>query len=512
MPYFITDKSPDCSGWATIKEDGEVLGCHTDKQSAVDQMVALSLAEDLPVGGERALGDTIVISDIDDTLIVNGALNTAVYEYLDAQDAELYLVTGRNASTRADTEAQLAELGIEYEELLMNPGGDSNSFKAETALKLASEYTVLFAVENNADARKGYEDAGIKAINPTSLRSQTRDLEEWDLLTERQQEQAEDIAGLATEFGMFNQGSGADGALYFENNPFAASGVKCGNCIFFNEARQQCQVVEGDIKPESVCKLWVIPETSITEGRDLTENKWITVAWKIKNKLEGTEARAIGGIEKRSQHIELRAMGDGKTFEGYAAVFNSPSEPLPFTEIIKPGAFTRSLKSRNRMMLLWNHNADNPLASTRNGSLQMTEDARGLKVRATLPDTTLGKDIGIMIDSGLIDSMSFGFRVKKDSWSNDGATRYLEEVTIHEASLVSFPAYEGTAGTTSIRSIDPSELADALLSLESGTDLSADQANLIRDVVSKLEQDGPVNPLDLLDIKQKQLALLAKSL
>ena len=39
MPYFITDKSPDCSGWATIKEDGEVIGCHTTKQDAIDQMV-----------------------------------------------------------------------------------------------------------------------------------------------------------------------------------------------------------------------------------------------------------------------------------------------------------------------------------------------------------------------------------------------------------------------------------------------------------------------------------------
>jgi len=57
MPYFITDKSPDCSGWATVKEDGEVIGCHTTKQDAVDQMVAVSIAEDMEPGGERALPD-----------------------------------------------------------------------------------------------------------------------------------------------------------------------------------------------------------------------------------------------------------------------------------------------------------------------------------------------------------------------------------------------------------------------------------------------------------------------
>ena len=63
MPYFITDESPDCAGWATIKEDGEVIGCHTTKQAAIDQMVAVSIAEKMEPGGERALGDMLMIGD-----------------------------------------------------------------------------------------------------------------------------------------------------------------------------------------------------------------------------------------------------------------------------------------------------------------------------------------------------------------------------------------------------------------------------------------------------------------
>ena len=63
MPYFITDESPDCAGWATIKEDGEVIGCHTTKQAAIDQMVAVSIAEDMEPGGERALGDMLMVGD-----------------------------------------------------------------------------------------------------------------------------------------------------------------------------------------------------------------------------------------------------------------------------------------------------------------------------------------------------------------------------------------------------------------------------------------------------------------
>ena len=54
MPYYISDANPDCSGWAVEKEDGEVIGCHATKESAIDQMVAVSIAEDMEPGGERS--------------------------------------------------------------------------------------------------------------------------------------------------------------------------------------------------------------------------------------------------------------------------------------------------------------------------------------------------------------------------------------------------------------------------------------------------------------------------
>ena len=63
MPYFISDSNPDCNGWAVEKEDGEVIGCHTTKQSAIDQMVAVSIAEGLEPGGERAKPTELEIGD-----------------------------------------------------------------------------------------------------------------------------------------------------------------------------------------------------------------------------------------------------------------------------------------------------------------------------------------------------------------------------------------------------------------------------------------------------------------
>jgi HK97 family phage prohead protease len=205
------------------------------------------------------------------------------------------------------------------------------------------------------------------------------------------------------------------------------------------------------------------------------------------------------------------------TFTGYASVFNSPSEDLGgFIEYVAPGAFKRSLQSRNEIKLLWNHDTGEPLASLRGGTMQLVEDRTGLKVTATLPNTTRGRDVAELLRTKVIDSMSFGFNVIRDAWSGDGKTRTLESVRLSEVSIVSFPAYTSTTATVrSASTINPDELADALLRLESGEDLDEAQATLITDVVSKLKAQPEVeevidNGLDLLDLKKKQFDLLLK--
>ena len=55
MPYYITDEAADCSGWATVKDDGEVMGCHDTKQAAIDQALAIAQNEGSTFEGERAL-------------------------------------------------------------------------------------------------------------------------------------------------------------------------------------------------------------------------------------------------------------------------------------------------------------------------------------------------------------------------------------------------------------------------------------------------------------------------
>ena len=253
-----------------------------------------------------------------------------------------------------------------------------------------------------------------------------------------------------------------------------------------------------------------------------SNERWVRAANAIKARLEPTQEVPVEErskqIETRINHanVELRAVegGDGMTFRGYAAVFNSPSEPLPFTETIAPGAFMRSLKARNDIKLLWNHDTGQVLGSTRAGTLTLTEDNHGLVATAILPDTQLGRDAATLIKRGDVANMSFGFTVPKggDSWSQDGQQRTLNSVKLHEVSIVSYPAYQST--TVSVRStdtLDTTTLATALAHLEDGEELGADEAQVLRDVVDKLSGKPDIVPDGtILDLKKKQLDLLLK--
>jgi HK97 family phage prohead protease len=249
------------------------------------------------------------------------------------------------------------------------------------------------------------------------------------------------------------------------------------------------------------------------------KNKWLDVARAIALKIDGPQPESKEPeVRVNSTSFEVRAEGDGMSFTGYASVFNSPSEDLGgFIEYVAPGAFKRSLQSRNEVKLLWNHDAGEPLASLRGGTMQLVEDEIGLRVTAQLPNTTRGRDVAELLRTKVIDSMSFGFNVIKDSWSRDGQTRTLESVRLFEASIVSFPAYSST--TAQVRAVAPSinadDLAEALLKLESGEELDEASAELITEVVNKLKADPEVeevidNGLDLLDLKKKQFDLLLK--
>jgi HK97 family phage prohead protease len=134
----------------------------------------------------------------------------------------------------------------------------------------------------------------------------------------------------------------------------------------------------------------------------------------------------------------------GNRLVGYAAVFDSPSEPMPFTEYVKRGAFQKTIKDGADVRLLIDHEGV-PLARTKSGTLMLEEDERGLKVMADLDP--LNPDAARVISAmrrGDMTQMSFAFRTIKDSWSDDRSVRELREVQLFDVSVVTFPAYEAT--------------------------------------------------------------------
>jgi len=750
VPYFISKTD---AGWDTVKEDGTVLGSHPDKKKAIAQMVALSIAEKMPPGGERAVeagmysppkavqdtakralkwiadglagdGFTAVgraraeqlasgkdisadvvnrmisflarhsvdkqatgfnageegypspgrvsfdawggeaaqewvngldakmnkrdvvaqvgITDLDDTLIVNGVLHQDYFDWLDHQNVKLYVVTDRDEAQRADTIDQLDEFGVQYRELIMRPASipaaDTNSWKGSVAKQLISDgEDVKFAVDNNPEARAAYKSAGVQEVyDPKTITYDVkRDLGEElepvavEALEPTKEYLAEELCSLmanlvSAKFLAHGAHWNVKGVLFPQFHKFfqkiyedydAAIDPTAENIRkldvdakfmlpeFVAETEIDATFIGGDPVQLSLA-LYKANEILLKEivstldcADDLNQqgiynfladlqdrfSKWHwqlgTVIGDDLRNAYATDIEEVGelhdpaqptdepldmmmpdmtgmdmqmdsvrfidpmqvaelakrgerlpkGIERRQvvRDLEIREQGDGMTLRGYAAVFNSPSQPLPFIETIAPGAFQASLDSRNDVKLLWNHDTGTVLGSTRAGTMTMVEDSHGLLIEAKLPDTQAGRDLATLIKRGDVNAFSFGFRVPAggDEWPS-ADQRILKRVNIFEASVVAFPAYTSTIGTASVRAmtelqtkiqqlaeirgVSAEELTDALLALESGDELTERQGELLTDTLGKVLKKDPdvTNPQALLDLKKKQLDLL----
>lgn len=152
-----------------------------------------------------------------------------------------------------------------------------------------------------------------------------------------------------------------------------------------------------------------------------------------------------------SADLELRDAGeDGSIqFSGTAAVFDKRSEDLGgFTEFVARGAFRRALDAHPDTRALFNHNENYVLGRTKNNTLDMREDPRGLRAYFRAADTSYARDIQTLVKRGDVDQMSFAFTVERDRWEEDSAgeiTRTILEVRdLYDVSIVTYPAYRQT--------------------------------------------------------------------
>lgn len=185
MPFGISQSQPDCVlGWATVKKEGDgyvTIGCHENKQDAIDQMVAASLDEDMEPLGQ-----------------VDQRQMDGFWQVGEEEDEE-----------ESDDEEE-----------------EEDSEEEEEYLGLTDNQRMLYEM---------YED-------------------------------------VAETLGKFTQDSGGRGAHYMAESAFAEEGLVCSNCLFF-QGGQRCEIVEGQIAPNGICKLWIIPEHLIAKAEgDMEES------------------------------------------------------------------------------------------------------------------------------------------------------------------------------------------------------------------------------------------------
>lgn len=152
---------------------------------------------------------------------------------------------------------------------------------------------------------------------------------------------------------------------------------------------------------------------------------------------------------------------DGLTFEGYAAVFNSPTHIRDadgeYDEVIAPGAFKQTI-NRSKPVLMFDHGKHPVIGQMPLGRItQLREDGRGLFVQARLSDNWMIQPVRDAVRDRAVTGMSFRFEPIKEKWSGPpsarcahGDLRTLHEVRMPECGPVVSPAYATT--TAAIRS------------------------------------------------------------
>lgn len=159
--------------------------------------------------------------------------------------------------------------------------------------------------------------------------------------------------------------------------------------------------------------------------------------------------------EIRNTSFQVQVTGENeekRTVEGYAMLFDTPSDGLSFTEVIKRGALDGVLEKSDVFALLNHDQRRGVLARSKygKGSLSLSVDDKGLKYRFDAPKTALGDELLENIRRGEIGESSFCFDVEKDTWekrSDDSWKRTIEKFgNIYDTS----PVYNGAYSKTSV--------------------------------------------------------------
>ncbi|UYQ70657.1 HK97 family phage prohead protease [Pelagibacterium flavum] len=133
--------------------------------------------------------------------------------------------------------------------------------------------------------------------------------------------------------------------------------------------------------------------------------------------------------------LDIKTVNDDGVFSGHASIFG---EVDLGRDVVQVGAFTKSLSSKPaaRVKMLREHDQREPIGVWS----EIIEDGKGLKVTGKLVlDTVKGRETHALMKAGAIDGLSIGYRTKSARLDKTKGVRLLDEIELHEISVVTFP-------------------------------------------------------------------------
>ncbi|KRQ03086.1 HK97 family phage prohead protease [Bradyrhizobium manausense] len=140
-------------------------------------------------------------------------------------------------------------------------------------------------------------------------------------------------------------------------------------------------------------------------------------------------------LEHGHARLDVKSVAEDGTFQGYASLFGVTDLGK---DVVNKGAFTKSLASKpaSRVRMLREHDQSEPIGVW----TSIKEDATGLAVSGQLVlDTVKGRETHALLKAGALDGLSIGYRTKSSRLDKAKGIRMLDEVELHEISVVTFP-------------------------------------------------------------------------
>jgi uncharacterized protein len=137
-------------------------------------------------------------------------------------------------------------------------------------------------------------------------------------------------------------------------------------------------------------------------------------------------------LTKHAVEFEIKGLSDAGTFEGWASIYGNVDEG---GEIVLPGAFTKSLSERREVPILYQHNQKQPI-----GLGKLEDTPAGLKMYGELVlEVPEAKSAYALMKKGVLKGLSIGYRTVRESFDSMRKANRLEEIDLHEVSVVTFP-------------------------------------------------------------------------